>query len=660
MKPLAPNTLLQNRYLVVHLIGKGGMGEVYLAVDQRLGSAIALKRTFFSEDETYGNAFEREARTLARLRHPILPKVSDHFAENENQYLVMEHISGDDLSKRLETNGKPFPLNWVLFWADQLLEALHYLHSHEPPILHRDIKPQNLKLTDDNHIVLLDFGLSKNSAGQTNLSTSGGIAGFTPHYAPMEQIRGTGTSARSDIYALSATIYQLLTNTIPADSLSRADSLLNGMNDPVIPIDEINQEVSKPISDLILKGMSVSQDQRFSTAREMQKALRDVFSQLQNVMAAQTLAFDAQDSEKIRAAAQIEPNIDQFATLLDMKPPLEIDNHLPTESIEPNLSMDKTEIMNPPEVSKSGQNNDSAVNHNSQLPTPLSVSEPIQSGIKTEVLLTRDILSEEAEPEKTVEEEKSFSPDATLPLMIFDSQPEKASAAKTEDLKDSTSFDDDKSAPVPPIFPADDFSDEDEISEPEFNQTEDFYNEPEQSPDKPVYTTPEPAYSQAAALPQFSKPIPAAKKSGGKPFLILGGLLAFFVLTIVAGAGGWYAYNNYVAVDNPTPEISPAVEVTPEPTPELTPELTLEANSNTENSNVNLAIGDDTNTNSQTENTNTATVTETPRQITRPTPAPQVSTPKSSPPIFTGKPPKTTPPSVKKTPTPKKKIEILQ
>ncbi|MGI8495345.1 MAG: serine/threonine protein kinase [Pyrinomonadaceae bacterium] len=256
MKPLAPNTLLQNRYLIVQLIGKGGMGEVYLAVDQRLGSAVALKRTFFSDDETLGSAFEREARTLARLRHPVLPKVSDHFTENETQYLVMEHITGDDLSKRLELTDKPFPLNWVLFWADQLLDVLAYLHGHEPPIVHRDIKPQNLKLTDENHIVLLDFGLAKNSIGNTRASntTGGSVVGYTPHYAPMEQIRGTGTNPRSDIYSFSATFYQLMTNTIPADALTRADSVLNGIADPVDPLNKINADIPKNISDIILKG----------------------------------------------------------------------------------------------------------------------------------------------------------------------------------------------------------------------------------------------------------------------------------------------------------------------------------------------------------------------------------------------------------------------
>ncbi len=292
MKPLSPNTLLQNRYLVVHLIGKGGMGEVYLAVDQRLGSAVALKRTFFSDDESLGNAFEREARTLARLRHPVLPKVSDHFIENGNQYLVMDHISGDDLSKRLEATQKPFPLSWVLFWADQLLDALSYLHAHEPPILHRDIKPQNLKLTDENNIVLLDFGLAKNSLGETRISSSGSV-GFTPHYAPMEQIRGTGTNPRSDIYSLSATLYQLLTNKVPPDALSRADKLLNDAPDPTEQLENLNAEVSTPIAEVIAKGMSVSQEQRFADAREMQKELRDAYSQIRNGAAEKSSAVSA-------------------------------------------------------------------------------------------------------------------------------------------------------------------------------------------------------------------------------------------------------------------------------------------------------------------------------------------------------------------------------
>lgn len=304
MKPLAANTLLQNRYLIVHLIGKGGMGEVYLAIDQRLGSAVALKRTFFSGDVMLGSAFEREARTLARLRHSVLPKVSDHFIEDNRQYLIMEHIAGDDLAKRLEISQKPFPSNWVLFWADQLLDALDYLHTQEPPVIHRDIKPQNLKLTDENSIVLLDFGLSKNTLGETRSATTGSVVGYTPHYAPMEQIRGTGTDARSDIYSLSATLYQLLTNVVPPDVLTRADALISGNPDPIRPINEVNNEIPKKVSDVILKGMTVSQEQRFSGARRMQKALRDAHAGIRDLHSSQNDAFSAENYDKVQETPQ--------------------------------------------------------------------------------------------------------------------------------------------------------------------------------------------------------------------------------------------------------------------------------------------------------------------------------------------------------------------
>ena len=293
MKLLTPNTMVQNRYLVVQLIGKGGMGEVYLAVDQRLGSAVALKRTSFAEDANLAAAFEREAKILARLRHPVLPTVSDHFTDGGDQFLVMEHISGDDLSNRLESSGKAFPLSWVMFWADQLLDALSYLHSHEPPIIHRDIKPQNLKLTDENHIVLLDFGLSKDTATLTvsEAGRSGSIVGYTPHFAPMEQIRGTGTSARSDIYSLSATLYQLVTNQVPPDALSRADTMLGSQRDPISALSEVNPAVSQAVSDVILKGLEVSQEKRFATASEMQKALRSAYAEIQTAMSADTAVF---------------------------------------------------------------------------------------------------------------------------------------------------------------------------------------------------------------------------------------------------------------------------------------------------------------------------------------------------------------------------------
>src|ERR687896_2004302 len=119
---IAPNTVLQNRYVVLEQIGQGGMGAVYVATDQRFGSTVALKETFF-DDPALRKAFEREAHLLNRLRHPALPRVSDHFNENEGQFLVMEFIAGEDLSEMLEKSGGAFPLEQVLGWADQLLDA---------------------------------------------------------------------------------------------------------------------------------------------------------------------------------------------------------------------------------------------------------------------------------------------------------------------------------------------------------------------------------------------------------------------------------------------------------------------------------------------------------------------------------------------------------
>src|ERR671927_803303 len=238
---LTPETILQGRYRIVRQLGQGGMGTVYEAIDERLDTAVALKETKFT-DERLRKQFEREARLLARLHHPALPRVSDHFSEADGQFLVMQFIPGDDLSEMMNRKRGPFPANQVLTWADQLLDALDYLHTQDPQIVHRDIKPQNLKLTSRGQIVLLDFGLAKGSAGQlTAVTTSASIFGYTPNYAPLEQVQGLGTDPRSDIYSLAATLYHLLTNVKPPDALSRATALVESRKDPLQPANEIHR-----------------------------------------------------------------------------------------------------------------------------------------------------------------------------------------------------------------------------------------------------------------------------------------------------------------------------------------------------------------------------------------------------------------------------------
>src|SRR5918911_1055753 len=270
---LTPETVLQSRYRIVRQLGQGGMGAVYEAVDQRLDTTVALKETLFA-DERLPKQFEREARLLARLHHPALPRVSDHFSEGDGQFLVMQYIPGDDLSEMMARKRGPFPPAQVLTWADQLLDALDYLHTQDPQIVHRDIKPQNLKLTSRGQIILLDFGLAKGQAGDiSRVTTSASIFGYTPNYAPLEQIQGLGTDSRSDLYSLGATLYHLITGVKPPDALTRAAAIVNGQPDPLRPASEANPAVASDVDAVLGKSMAQNREQRYPTASEMRKAL---------------------------------------------------------------------------------------------------------------------------------------------------------------------------------------------------------------------------------------------------------------------------------------------------------------------------------------------------------------------------------------------------
>lgn len=273
---VAPNSILQSRYRIVRELGHGGMGTVYEAVDQRVNCVVALKQTLATRDEEASRAFEREAALLANLRHPALPKVMDYFSENEGDFLVMEFIPGSDLARLSELRGSPFPEAEVLSWAGDLLRVLEYLHSQQPPIVHRDIKPSNLKLTKEGELFLLDFGLAKGSLGQMpTLVTSRSVRGYTPVYAPLEQILGQGTDPRSDIYSVGATLYHLLAGIPPIDAPARYHALEEERPDPLPPIQNVNAQASAPMATLVHKAMEVARKNRFDSASEMLKAVRN-------------------------------------------------------------------------------------------------------------------------------------------------------------------------------------------------------------------------------------------------------------------------------------------------------------------------------------------------------------------------------------------------
>jgi serine/threonine protein kinase len=269
------------------------MGTVYEAKALRLNTTVALKETHFTE-ERLRRQFEREAQLLANLRHPALPRVIDHFDDGDGLYLVMDFVEGDDLWEMLKKRGEPFPVEDVLTWAGQLLDALEYLHTREPPVIHRDIKPQNLKLTEDGRIILLDFGLAKGmSDGAASQMASRTVMGFSLPYAPLEQIlqidenareqlsvlnpqeveriRRTGTGQRSDLYSAGATLLHLLTAKVPTTSPTRATSIWSNQPDPLK--NALAQGAPVNLRSFLDSSMALDPERRFASAAEMRKSL---------------------------------------------------------------------------------------------------------------------------------------------------------------------------------------------------------------------------------------------------------------------------------------------------------------------------------------------------------------------------------------------------
>ena len=272
---IEPGKVLQQRYKIDRQIGQGGMGAVYIATDERFGSMVAIKETLCMDDN-YRKAIEREARLLNSLKHVALPRVSDHFVEDNGQFLVMEYIAGEDLCHVLEANNKPFPVEQVLMWADQLLDALDFLHNQVNPVIHRDIKPQNLKVTTKGQIILLDFGLAKGHVTDAGHQTAAkSIFGYSRNYASLEQIQGTGTDPRSDLYSLAATLYHLLTNTAPEDALTRAMAVLSRKRDPLVPANRIVADIPAGVAYVLERALDLDAAQRPASAAIMRSMLRE-------------------------------------------------------------------------------------------------------------------------------------------------------------------------------------------------------------------------------------------------------------------------------------------------------------------------------------------------------------------------------------------------
>jgi len=270
---LERDALLHKRYRIVGLLSQGGMGSVYRAVDENLGVEVAVKENFFTTDE-YARQFRLEAVILANLRHPNLPRVGDHFVIGEQgQYLVMDYIAGEDLRQRMERLGTISEEEAFLIGA-AMCDALTYLHTRKPPVIHRDVKPGNVRITPEGQIYLVDFGLAKVVMG-SQVTTTGARA-MSPGYSPPEQYGSARTDPRTDIYSLGATLYAALTANLPEDGLARAMD-----NAELTPIRKYNPKVSRRMTTVIEKAMAVRAEDRYQTAEEFKQALLSSSTKLQ-------------------------------------------------------------------------------------------------------------------------------------------------------------------------------------------------------------------------------------------------------------------------------------------------------------------------------------------------------------------------------------------
>lgn len=259
------NPVVQDRYRIIRGIGCGRFGAVYQAEDIRSANShlVALKESFNPSDILL---FRREFHSLQHVTHPNLPHYYEMFEEEGSGFLVMEYVPGQSLLDILNRHGETLPESLVLSYMWQVCDVLHYLHNQDTPIIHRDIKPANIRLTPDGLIKLVDFGIAKRGHPQDHTT----VSGFSPGYAAPEQlVAGGGTSVRTDVYGLGATLYHLLTNKVPPSAIERITALPKKLPPPR----NLNPALSLYLSYVIIAAMSLGEKDRYTDIAAMRKVL---------------------------------------------------------------------------------------------------------------------------------------------------------------------------------------------------------------------------------------------------------------------------------------------------------------------------------------------------------------------------------------------------
>lgn len=302
---LSVNKVLRGRYRIIQPLGEGATGAVYEAYDSERETNVALKEILIdlekvsniAQRETLKHDFANQAKLLAKVKHESLPQVRGYFSEIDRHYLVMELVDGTDVSKLLAEGGISTVLSEITGWADQLLDTLDYLHTLAPPIVHCDVNPKNVKLTSRGKIKLLGFNIANGADARANVMVKNQTSATVSLYSSPEQVLRTIDQAaqksltehhsdrlekvlnreideRSDIYALGATLYRLITGKPPVDALERTLEVWSGKPDPLPAANKINPAVPSEISDVLAKAMEIESENRFDSAIKMRQTLK--------------------------------------------------------------------------------------------------------------------------------------------------------------------------------------------------------------------------------------------------------------------------------------------------------------------------------------------------------------------------------------------------
>jgi eukaryotic-like serine/threonine-protein kinase len=263
------NTLFDGRYRILRKLGTGGMANVYLAEDEDLGRRVAIKilNDRYASDESFNERFRREAKSAAGLSHPNIVSIYDRGETDGRPYIAMEVIEGRSLKELIVSRG-PLPIAVAVDYAKQILQAVRFAHRHG--IIHRDIKPHNILLGNENRVKVTDFGIAR--AGASQMTEVGSIMGTAQYLSP-EQARGAPVTAASDLYSLGIVLFELLTGQVPFNGDSAIEIAMKHLNEAPKPPSSLRPEISPELDQVVLRALAKNPEERYGTADELQEDL---------------------------------------------------------------------------------------------------------------------------------------------------------------------------------------------------------------------------------------------------------------------------------------------------------------------------------------------------------------------------------------------------